>query len=219
MNFEISAEIFLRLARLPASIPQRVLNIPSEDVESIKCVRLEYRNGNYYAIATNRKIAAVYYLGTTAEENAVAHISIDPKLIAQCETEKQFKSTLQIISIPALQMITLKTMLGWVFPGNAGVFPPPQGRLNEWMTWVPKSEIKVSSGAMAWTADDMVSLAAASPSGRVRFPEFIDAMQPVVLRDIVDLNWMGVFMSNVSNEDTGNVYTIEPATVPEWWSK
>lgn len=219
MNFEISAEIFMRLAKIPASIPQRVLNIPSEDAESIKCVRLEYRSGNYYAIATNRKICAVYYLGTTTEADAVAHITIDPALVAQCEVEKQFGSKLQIISIPDLKMVSLKTMLGWVYPGNAGVFPPPQGRLNEWMTWVPKTEIKVSTGAMSWSMDDMVSLSAASPSGRVRFPEFIDAMHPVMLRDVKDQNWLGVFMANVVDEDTNVVRTIEPATLPEWWAK
>lgn len=218
MNFEISAEIFMRLAKIPALIPQRVLNIPSEDAESIKCVRLEYRSGNYYAIATNRKICAVYYLGTTAEADAVAHITIDPALVAQCEVEKQFGGKLQIVSIPEMQIVTLKTLFGWNYPGNAGVFPPPQGRLNEWMTWVPKTDVKASVGAMSWSADNVSALVEASPSGRVAFPEFIDAMQPVIMRDIIDPNWFGVFMTNVVDENE-QVTTIDPARIPAWWVK
>ena len=219
MNFEISAEIFMRLAKLASIIPQRVMEIPSEDAESIKCVRLEYRGGNYYAIATNRRVAAVYYLGTTTEADAVTHITIDPALIAQCAQEKQFNSTLQIVSIPELQIVSLKTLFGWNYPGNAGVFPPPQGRLNEWMIWVPKTEAKASVGAMCWSAENVKTLVEASPSGRVSFPEFIDAMQPVMMRDIIDPNWLGVFMSNVVDEETEQAKTIEPAQLPAWWVK
>ena len=220
MNFEISAEIFLRLGNVASVIPQRVLDeIDDATLETIKCVRLEYLNGHYYALASNKKIAAIFYLGKTEQPNGVAHITNDAKLLKQCEAEKAFGSTLFISVVPELQIASVKTTLGYNYPGNAGLFPPAAAPLNSWTTWVPKTQPAASKGAMSWMLDSIEALNKASPSGCVVFPEFIDAMHAVVLRDRDTPNWCGLFMANAYNDQTKKVHTLEPATLPEWWAK
>jgi len=218
MNFEISAETFVRLACVPRLIPKRVLDaIPDEDLKAIKCVRLEYRNGHYYAISTNKKTATIYYLGTTTNANAVVHVVVDDKLVKQCETEKPFNSVLSIISIPELQMTSIKTTLGYAFPGNAAIYPK-RTPMDDWPNWVPKQPATASVGAMQWALDTLIALNKSSPSGKMIFPEFINAMEPVMIRDSEDANWLGVFMVNVIDE-RDMVKMVDGATLPDWWQK
>lgn len=217
MNFEISAENYLRLASITQHVPERVFETSNEEtIAAIKCVRLEYKAGKYYAIASNRKIAAIYYLGETKEPDSVIHLASDASLAAQCEMEKSFNSVLTVVSVPELKMATVKTLLGYSFPGNAGVFID-NTPLNLWPRWIPRKGIAASKDAMHWTLQDLEMLNKASPSGRIVFPEFIDANEPVIVRDHANPNWMGVFMANLADEK-GKVQTAKPATVPEWWA-
>ncbi|QWY83127.1 hypothetical protein [Rhizobium phage RHph_X2_24] len=214
MNFEISCETFVRLA----GVTRRMLdNVADDERAGLKCVRLEYKSGNAYAIATNRKVAAIYHLGTTANPDGVAHVICDDALIKQCETEKPFNSSLFVTALPELQIVSAKTTLGYNYPGNAGVFKyHPQ--LDRWNTWANPEPVKQSVGAMSWVTEDLLALNAASPSGNLAFPEFIDANKPVTLRDIKFPNFVALFMPN-RTDDAGNVYTVEPAELPEWWIK
>ena len=208
MNFEIPAEIYVRLANVTK-------RIPDDDGGNLGCVRLENRNGDAFAISTNRRIAAVYYLGKSKDGDGFVHVTNDDVLINQCVSETPFSSILHITAIPELQMASAKTTYGYNYPGNAGVFPP-DARLNDWRNLAPATPIKKTNGAMSWTLDDMLSLNSASMSGKLAFPEFIDVRSPVIVRDIEYPNWLGVFMPT-RREDGGKSYAVEAATVPAWW--
>jgi hypothetical protein len=214
MNFILPVETYLRLAALPARFTSK--SVTEEEKKLLQCVRLENKNGHAYAIATNRRIAAVFYLGATDQPDGAAHITIDKRLLAQCETEKAFNSQLFVTTIPMLNAISLKTTLGYVFP-EAGGFFSDETPMKAWRTWVPKQEAAMSVGAMKWNLSDMMALNACSPSGDVVFPEFIDANQPVIIRDYKVDNWLAMFMSNILTED-GKVMLADPATLPTWWN-
>lgn len=211
MNFEIPVEMFVRLAGVTMRMP---VGLSEEETAPLKCVRLDRINGHVYAIGTNRKVAAIYYLGKDDGINGAVHVVVDPALIKQCEAEKPFNSVLSVTVIPALQMASLKTTFGYNYPGN-GAFFPAKTPLDKWRTWAP-DEIKASNGAMAWELEDMEALNRASPSGQIAFPALIDASMPVVLRDLKFDNWVGLFMPN-RVDDAGRSYMVEAATLPEWW--
>lgn len=210
MNFEISVETFVRLAGVTKRIPDKV---DENEAILLKCVRLERKDGELFALASNRRIAAIYYLGKSDGLDGAAHVVTDPAFVNQCETEKPFNSIIAVTVIPELQMASLKTTLGYNYPGNGAIFPV-KTPLSDWRTWLPPI-ITETKGAMAWNLDDMQSLNSASPSGEIAFPEFIDVGKPVVLRDIKTDNWVGLFMANRSDEN-GRMYAIEPAKLPTW---
>ncbi|AHJ10738.1 hypothetical protein P106B_55 [Rhizobium phage vB_RglS_P106B] len=212
MNFEIPVETYIRLCGVSNYIRD---DIPEDERQLLRCVRLEHKKGHSYALASNRKIAAIYYLGTTTEIDGSAHLSVDNNLLKQCETEKAFNSKLHIIALPELGVISLKTTMGFQVP-QAGFFSLTTP-LQSWQTWAPDEPVKASKGAMAWHMTDMQALNAASPSGRIAFPDLIDANKPVVLRDQHFPDWCGLFMGNLVN-DKGQAYTVEAAELPKWWN-
>lgn len=213
MNFNISCEIFARLAGVSNRMPD---NVTSEERAVLRCVRLERKAGHDYAIASNRKIAAIYHLGTSQEPDNLVHVIVDAELVKQCNNEKPFNSSLAITVLPELQIASAKTTLGFNYPGNVAIFPA-KTPLDGWRSWVPDKPVTSSVGAMAWNIDDMVALNSASPTGQIAFPQFIDANKPVVVRDISSPDWVGLFMPN-RIDDAGKAYTVEPAVLPGWWS-
>lgn len=212
MNFEISCEIYVRLAGITRRMPD---NVDDNERLLLRCVRLERKDGHNYAIASNRKIAAIYHLGESSEADGVAHLIVNVDLVRQCEMEKPFNSVLSVTVIPELQMASAKTMLGYNYPGNAAIFPAVTP-LTDWRSWAPDKPVTATVGAMSWKMEHMEALNSASPSGEIAFPEFIDANKPVVLRDIKSPDWVGLFMPN-RVDDAGNVYTVDPAELPKWF--
>lgn len=212
MNFAIPVETYIRLAGVTDHFNQE---IGAHEQQHLRCVRMERNKSHTFAIASNKKIGAVYYFGKTEGVDGAMHLVIDEKLRKQCETEKPFNSSINIIGIPAIGIATGKTTFGYEHPGNIATFPA-ETPLADWRVWARHEQIAASSGAMHWYLPDMQALNAASPSGHVIFPEFIDTNKPVLLRDEMDANWCGFFMSNILNEKF-EVIQAEPAELPKWW--
>ena len=210
MNFNLPVEIYIRLAGVSDHIPD-----DANDETNFETVRVERSNGTLFAIATNRKIAAIYNLGKSEGDNAVVHLVKDAALIAQCVSEKPFNSVMSVTAVLELQMVSIKTSFGYNFPGNGGIFPS-RTKLDEWRTWGPKEPVKATKGAMSWTMHEMLALNNASMSGNIVFPEFIDAEKPIVVRDLENPNWVGLFMGNRRHDD-GTIYVADGAELPDWW--
>lgn len=209
MEFAISCEIFVRLTNVVRNFDE------NETRHYLKSVYIEHKDGNAVAIATNGKIAAIEFLGKVDFGNGSVNIIADPVLIQQCRTEAAFNSVLAVSFNEVLKFGAAKTTLGYTYPGNVAVLadgsPFPQ-----WRTWAPDKPVTKSKGAMFWNAEGIAALASSSPSGRVLFPEFIDATKPVVIRDITDENWFGLFMPN-RNVDGEVITYSEGAKLPEWF--
>lgn len=212
MNFILPTAIYTRLSGIPSRF---IAAMSAEEREMLTCIRLERHNKYTYAIATNRRVAAVYFLGVENAPDAVLHMALDADLLTQCEKEAPFNSTMEIVNIPAIGMANAKTSLGYVCPNNLAK-PSENSPIAAWRTWTPSKPIDMTVDAMSWQLDDMIALNKSSPSGVVRFPEFIDANKSVVMNDLKDPNWVGMFMANRRN-DEGKPYAVEPAIVPEWW--
>lgn len=206
MNFSIKCQTFIRFASIcsffePSTRP---------DVkEKINTVRLENKNGKCYAIATNEKIAAVEFLHNTDQPDGYIHLVLDEGLLQQCKTEMMFDSKLHITAVEQLAVASAKTDLGYNFNGNC-CYWFDDSPLNNWRKWIPKVIPAESTGAMYWNTHQIESLMKSSPSGHVIFPEFINATQPVLVRDIKDPNWFGLFIPE--NITAG----ARQAELPDW---
>jgi len=209
MDFAISCETFARLANVVKDFGT------NEPRQYLKSVYIEHKAGNAFAIATNSKIAAIEFLGQVAIGDGSVNVVADPVLIQQCRTEGQFNGVLTVSVNEVLKFATAKTALGFTYPGNAAIITD-RTEFHDWRTWTPDKPVSKSKGAMFWNTENIALLGASSPSGRLLFPEFVDATKPVVIRDITDENWFGLFMPNRLAE--GEVITyMEGAKLPEWF--
>lgn len=200
-DFIIPCDVFARLSR--------VLAIEStEPTPWFRSVRID----NGIAVATNRIVMAVENISST--NVGVVHIIADPDLIAQCMIEAPFKSTLTITVNDMLKYAVAKTTLGYIHPGNCAVWSDEPNDFDRWRSIVDlaRQPVDKPSGGMFWSAENIASLAAASPSGRIVFEEIIDCTgtRPTIVRDVNDYEWFGLFQPYSRDSN------YSPATLPSW---
>lgn len=209
MKFDIKCATFVRLASICNFFELRT---PQEIREKLSTVRLEACNGKLLAIATNQQVAAIELLGNIPQgQFGVAHLVLDPRLIAQCKAESVIDSVLTINTIPEIAAASAQTSSGWQFHGNPCYwFDTPD--LDDWRKWPADKMPKKSQHIMTWELYHIQALVESSPSGKIVFPEFINAEEPVVIRDLRDPNWVGLFIPKPQGE-TQKV----AAELPAWW--
>lgn len=186
MDFSIKCDVFNRLAQ-----------ITLRSQPELSCVRLEYKNGHYYAIATNQEIAAIQYLGQTNQPDSVAHVVNDSSIISQGQTEILYDSSLHIQYLPEFATATLMTTMGWQYQKNACIFPDSTP-MDKWLEWFPDKIADKNKGVMYWDIDQIELLARSAPSGKLYFPQFIDINEPVIIRDRLCDTWCGLFVPKPS---------------------
>lgn len=207
MDFTISCEQFMRLSRIATNFKDGETN------EYFRSIYLEHKSGHSFAVASNMKLMGVEHLGATAEPDGGVNIRLDPHLIQQCEIEAPYSSLITGTYLPELGYAMLKTTFGWQLP-NCQLISNHVNHLKDWRKTVPKSIPKKPDGALRMKASEIAQLGSSSPSGRIIFPECISLDVPVVVRDAIDPNWMGLFVSTLT--DDGNPPTILAATLPDW---
>lgn len=210
MNFSIPCSTYVRLA----SVCNFFEPTTSAELKSqINCIRIQIVDKKLLAIVTNQKIACIEYVCEIDHPDGVTHLVVDPTLIEQCEKEQVFDSQLQVTVMPEIVLGTATTTMGFNYSGNACIFPD-ETVMDDWKSWSPDEPVTESKGFMHWNCDHLHTLVEASPSGQVYFPEHIDTEKPVVLRDLNNQFWVGLFMASRS---PGAVEAECAAALPEWW--
>lgn len=209
MKFDIKCATFARIASICSFFEPRTL----PDIRAkLNTVRLETRNGRTFAVATNQQVAAIELIGITpGAQDGHAHIILDPVLINQCKAEAFMNGVLSINVIPEIATAFAQTSSGWNYPGNP-CYWFDDTPLNDWRNWAPDAPVTKTENIMMWSVFHMQSLVETSPSGKVYFPKHVDAEKPVVIRDCVDPNWVGLFVPKPQGE-TQKI----AATLPDWW--
>lgn len=195
-TFDIPCDVYARLASITDTIYH-------DGGPFCKTLRVE--NGK--VIATNRKVLAIERVDC---DIGTAHILVDPNLVAQCRTEAQFDSILTVTIDHSMRFGTAKTTFGYNYPGNVGYWSDGPNELADWKNIVPQTLPTVSDGAMLWDAKIIAALGLSSPTGGLVFPEFINASEPVLIRDVSDDRWCGIFLARPRDTVLGG------ATIPEW---
>jgi hypothetical protein len=199
MTFIIPADVFARLSVAALrSGPDEEIKSP---IDMLRSVRVEHRNGKRLVVASNHKILVCELIDkNVAEPDGSVNITLD--LINPCNLAMANDGRLEInIVSESWAVATITT--GYFYPGNAMVI----GQYPEWRGLIPETP-KKAVGSIVFNPDDLALMARAAPSGRIVLPRLFDDSQPIICRDTVDPNWLGVFLSKSDG--------IEPATVPEW---
>lgn len=204
MEFTLDCKTFVRLSK----IAQTVTRTDSY----FRSIWLEIKNGKAIAVSANIKIAAIELIGEDLGPDGFMNVCIDEPLIKQCETESAFggKITFQLNSI--LNYATAKTTLGYIHPTNAFVTPAKDNEFSRWRKWLPDKIPKTSTGAIFANLNNLSVLASAAPSGSIVFQEKIDTTEPIIIGDVHDPNWIGVFMPRP--DDLSKI--PGPLQLPKW---
>lgn len=64
---------------------------------------------------------------------------------------------------------------------------------------------------MFWDTYQVLKLFESSPSGQITFPAVINSSKPVLLRDVTDSDWLGVFIPTAKDDKKAKA-----AELPEW---
>lgn len=174
--------------------------------QMLSTVRLEHKSGKSYAVVTNHKIAAIEYLGQTSEPDSAVHLKITDQLESLCV----MGGTLTFTIIPEALISMVQNDYGMTVSDCC--FWACEGPLNNWRKWAAP-DASVSEAVMQWTLFNVETMIAASPSGKINFPQFINANKPVTVRDASYENWVGLFFPKPSTTDPA----ANPAKLPEWW--
>jgi hypothetical protein len=167
-------------------------------------IKIEITNGRGYLIGTDETVACVEYLGEVNNADDSCYIKVDDKKI---ETEVNFGGTFTFETIPDLAMGSVTTTSGQ--DCSEFIIWPDESPLKNWKKWFTISN--ESHGFIYCDLMRLVTLWEISPSGEIVFPEVINSDEPVIIRDINDPNWIGVFMPVTDSRDI-----MKPATLPEW---
>lgn len=191
MSFTIPCATFVRLA--PVALQPGENMTPNRPF--LSCVRLENRSGTRYAIASNSRIFALERLGPTDDPDGGFNVPLT--MLEPCRKEANMASTLTINNMVAKTSFGFMTVL-------AGT--------HEYVDWHKHMPVKIAAVANAAMLLDVgvARLVASAPSGAVITQRFFDYKKPMVVRDIADPNWFGMFYDASSQE----IQT--PADVPEW---
>jgi hypothetical protein len=205
-NYTIPCETIVRFSKVVSFFK---VSTDEETKALINTIRLENKGGKSYAVVTNQEIAAVEYLGETAQADGACHLKLTEELLEQMKKDSRLGLHANITTIPAIALSTLQTLTGAVFNDCSYWFG--ETPLDNWRKWIPPV-IKQSKGAMYWDLYQIEALLSSSPTGKVTFPEFIDNEKPVLIRDRSNKNWIGLFIPNI---DIGEP-DVKAATLPEW---
>lgn len=196
-KFTIEPDVFVRLANASYTHGSSLW-------QDFQCVRFEYFEHKIFAVACNRHILAVEYLGETTEQNAAVNITNNPVLLAWCKTAGQ----LTIETWPGVELAIVQidgiTYNGPTFVKNN------EDRFVNWWKLIPVQLPRVDKGFLFMETELLCKLGAASPSGMLSFPEVIDNTKVCIVRDVGNANWIGVFLPNYKHDNA------RPATIPTW---
>ena len=207
MEVSISCDKFVRLANIARSKEH------SDDLFFLRSIYICSKNNHQIAISTNRKIAAIELISRKQMSDGSFMLNVEDSLLNQCETEKTFNSNLHLIHSHELSFTSAKSDLGYQHQGNAAILD--NGKYNPfhtWTEWFPDQLPSESNGGIFANLHSLKLLAASAPSGSILFPEFIDNKKPVMMKDVHDPDWIGLFIPNIGEQSR----SVEPFAIPDW---
>lgn len=193
---------------VPATTLRRFIKIiQSSTPDNFKHLKLEVSNGHIYLIGCNSYVACVQHLGITDQSSDSCYINITPELVNVVDGNINAGGTIEFETLPELAMGSVLTTVDNV--GSDIIIWPDESPLDKWREWFITSD--ESDGFMYCNLLEVLTLWDCSPTGELVFPELLNANEPVIVRDINDDDWLGVFIPANSGKEL-----LKPATLPEW---
>lgn len=206
MEFLVPCQTFYQLATVAA------LNPADGQHSYMRAVVFHRRSGFSYVWASSPHVLSCYNLGKSEGEDVTIVINYDPILTERCRIDGDADGELKVM-VPGGMMAIISSNMGYIHSGD--LLNKDTAQVDEmWRRAVPDELPTTHNGALFIDTSLLPLLGASSPSGRFAFPEFIDSTKPVIVRDVVDPDWFGVFHPK---QTTASANTI--AKLPGWFVK
>lgn len=177
----------------------------SKLVDNEEYIRIEIKDHKAFMIASNEIIACVKYLKGSFGTDEIIYIKVDENFRERMKFDSKFSTSVILETVPEFGLATLKTDKDI----SESLIYLDETFYDEWRSWfVESSENK---GFMFWDTYQIIKLFECSPSGQITFPAVINSSKPVLLRDITDSEWVGVFIPTAKDDKKS-----KPAELPEW---
>jgi len=177
----------------------------SKLVDNEEYIRIEIKDRKAFMIASNEIIACVKYLKGSFGTDEIIYIKVDENFRERMKFDSKFSTSVILETVPEFGLATLKTDKDI----SESLIYLDETFYDEWRSWfVESSENK---GFMFWDTYQIIKLFECSPSGQITFPAVINSSKPVLLRDITDSEWVGVFIPTAKDDKKS-----KPAELPEW---
>lgn len=177
----------------------------SKLVDNEEYIRIEIKDRKAFMIASNEIIACVKYLKGSFGTDEIIYIKVDENFRERMKFDSKFSTSVILETVPEFGLATLKTDKDI----SESLIYLDETFYDEWRSWfVESSENK---GFMFWDTYQIIKLFECSPSGQITFPAVINSSRPVLLRDITDSEWVGVFIPTAKDNKKS-----KPAELPEW---
>ncbi len=177
----------------------------SKLVDNEEYIRIEIKDRKAFMIASNEIIACVKYLKGSFGTDEIIYIKVDENFRERMKFDSKFSTSVILETVPEFGLATLKTDKDI----SESLIYLDETFYDEWRSWfVESSENK---GFMFWDTYQIIKLFECSPSGQITFPAVINSSRPVLLRDITDSEWVGVFIPTAKDDKKS-----KPAELPEW---
>lgn len=209
IQFSVPCETLKRMAVVHSFFRANVTDAEKKELDAI---RLENKNGLSFAVATNRRIAAIELLGSTQQPDGVCHVKLAPDVLTQIEKEAVYGSHAFFNVEHADCSSLLQTSLGSAFQ-NPCVWLDDTP-LNNWRNWAeePSNQPK---GPFMMDLSDIDLLFKSSPTGEIVLPTVINVESSIVVRDRENPAWVGLFNGEQKNPPS----PITPSELPDWWDR
>lgn len=177
----------------------------SKLVDDGEYIRIEIKDHKAFMIASNEIIACVKYFGDSFGANEIVYIKVDATFKERMEFESKLLTPVTLETVPEFGLATLKTDKDI----SESLVYLDETFYDDWRSWfVESSENK---GFMFWDTYQVLKLFESSPSGQITFPAVINSSKPVLLRDVTDSDWLGVFIPTAKDDKKAKA-----AELPEW---
>lgn len=206
MQFEISCNLYSRMAEIPSTLDA------SDPRQYLRCLYFERKNNQLYVVGTNARCAGVEYIGRNDGPDEHCAIMIDKQLINICEIETPLNGSIVIDANEMLRFTNIRMKLGAPYPVNMFHLLPDTNEFQNWRKWFPDEIPTQSYGTMYWNTPSIYALSCASKTGGLKFPQHIDVRKPVLINDADSSDWIGVFMP--TQQGTG---TMPAVCFPDWF--
>lgn len=173
-----------------------------------KIIRLEYLHNKLYGISSDGTIACVEFLGESAHPDEKCDLILTDELQALLNKHGDSDNEVVVETIPEIAAGTIRCNDD---SASACFYWGESSFLDNWTDWLVPA-VSESTGFMFWNVYQVQRLFECSPTGELVFPEHFDSSKPVIIRDVNDSAWVGVF---IPQADTKQI--IKPATQPDWW--
>lgn len=174
----------------------------------LRCIRFEAHKGAFIAVASYGHILVAEKINNDMGDDMAICVTISPEFLAF--VDRGITNDDSLIVTPAPGWTVARLAGGAIFPGSV-----EWAGSDQWPVWrdlLPVDMPKKALAPMAFTGSHIDRMAKASPSGTFACQKYAEAEQPVIVRDINDPLWLGLFKV----DRTGPGQAFEFATVPDW---